>query len=184
MDVALAPRPELLDAVRRQVRAPWGLLVVLGSFLGLSALYIGWFGSRWGLLLLIPALGLVLAAVALAARVRRGRTALATDRPFLRIAEDGVETADGEHLAWPAIDRIDLVRAPGTPLDALPDGARATVMNAGGTRGTWQVTLREGGTRTGRFDLVPTPEYHALLIAGRDLARDRGGILLDRQDAP
>ena len=61
---------------------------------------------------------------ALLAAVRRGRTALAADRPFLRIDEGGVEAADGEHLAWPAIDRIDLVRTPGTPLDALPDAGR------------------------------------------------------------
>jgi hypothetical protein len=182
MDVALHPRPELLGAVRRLTRGPALLLLVMGILLCAAALYITVFGTRWGLLILLLGLLPLLAAAALWRRVRRGGAALRSGRPFLRLDETGLDTADGEHHDWSAVERLELVRAAETPLDALPDGARATVMNTGGTRGSWRVTMRDGSERTGRFDLVPTREYHALLIAGRDLARADGSLLLDRQE--
>ncbi|WP_193105051.1 hypothetical protein [Brachybacterium sp. FME24] len=184
MDVALHPSSDLLSAVRRLTRGPALMLTVIGGLLGLAALYIGYFGTTWGLLLLAPALALILAAVALERRLRRGRASLRQGRPYLQLDEDGARTADGEHLAWSDIDQVELVRAVETPLDALPDGSRATVMNAGGTRGTWRIALREGDERAGRFDFVPTRDYHALLITGRDLARAGGSLLLDQQEAP
>ncbi|MBE9403942.1 hypothetical protein M4D54_07465 [Brachybacterium sp. p3-SID1565] len=184
MNVSLSPEAGRVDAVRRLSRGPALLLLLIGAFFAFAALYIGWFGTRWGLLLLIPAVVLAAGTRALWSRPRRGQKALRSGDPHLRLDHTGATAADGPTIPWQQIDRIDLLRAAETPLDALPEGSRATVMNVGGTRGRWSITLRDGSERTGLFDFVPTEEYHRFLITGRDLARVGGAVLLDGQDGP
>lgn len=184
MTVSLIADRARLDAVRRLSRGPALLLLAIGAFFAVAALYIGWFGTRWGLLLLIPALALAAGAGALWSRTRRGRKALGAGVPQLSLGADGVTSGQDPQIPWERIERLDLLRAAETPLDAMPKGSRATVMNAGGTRGRWTLTLRDGSERTGRFDFVPTADYHRFLITGRDLARAGGAILLDSQDGP
>lgn len=188
MSVSLTPEAERVRAVRRLSRGPALVLLVIGLFFAFAGLYIGWFGTRWGLLLLIPAAALAAGVWVLWSRTRRGQKAVnagtGAGSSYLTLDEAGTTPADGTRIAWKQIDRIDLVRAAETPLDAMPTGSRATVMNAGGTRGKWSITLRDGTEQAGRFDFVPTAEYHQFLITGRDLARAGGAVLLDRQDGP
>lgn len=184
MSVTLTPDAERVRAVSRLSRGPILLLMAIAAFFGFAGLYIGWFGTRWGLLLLVPALAVAAGSAALIRRTRAGRAALTTGHAHLALDENGAVPDGAAPVPWQQIERIDLLRAPETPLDALPPGSRATVMNAGGTRGRWTITLRDGAERTGRFDFVPTQEYHGFLVAGRDLARAGGAVLLDRQDGP
>lgn len=184
MSVSLNPEAERVRAVRRLARGPVVILLLPAVFFAFAGIYIGWFGTRWGLLLLIPVAGLALACGLLWSRTFRGEKALEAGSSYLELHDEGVTAPDEAPIPWQQIERIDLLRAAETPLDALPKGSRATVMNAGGTRGRWTITLRDGSERTGRFDFVPTEDYHRFLIAGRDLARAGGAVLLDRQDGP
>ena len=180
MDLALRPRSELLRSVTRLAAGPVALLLVIGGFFVLAGVYIGYFGSAWGLLLLLPGLGVLAGALALCRRLWAGRAAIAAGHPYLQVSATGVQIADEETIGWEHIERLELQRAAETPLDAQPAGARATVMNAGGTRGRWRLQRTDGTERTGRFDLVPTREYHARLVSGRDHARAGGALLLDQ----
>lgn len=184
MSVSLSPEAERVRAVRRLARGPVVVLLLTAAFFAFAGIYIGWFGTRWGLLLLVPVVGLAFACGLLWSRTHRGEKALEGRTPYLTLDEAGVTGAGAPQIPWSAIERIDLVRAAETPLDALPKGSRATVMNAGGTRGHWTLTQRDGNELVGRFDFVPTEEYHRFLITGRDLARAGGAVLLDRQDGP
>ncbi|EYT48758.1 hypothetical protein [Brachybacterium muris] len=184
MSVSLTPDAGRVRAVRRLARGPVVILLLTAAFFAFAGIYIGWFGTRWGLLLLVPVVGLALACGLLWSRTLRGEKALEAGSSYLTLDTTGATGAGAPQIPWSGIDRIELVRAAETPLDALPKGSRATVMNAGGTRGSWAIALLDGNEHTGRFDFVPTEEYHRFLITGRDLARAGDAVLLDRQDQP
>lgn len=84
--------------MRRLARGPVVILLLTVAFFAFAGIYIGWFGTRWGLLLLVPVVGLALACGLLWSRTLRGEKALEAGASYLTLDTTGSSSPGG---IWP-----------------------------------------------------------------------------------
>lgn len=91
--------------MRRLARGPVVILLLTVAFFAFAGIYIGWFGTQWGLLLLVPVVGLALACGLLWSRTLRGEKALEAGASYLTLDTTGATGAGAPQIPWSGIDR-------------------------------------------------------------------------------